>query len=87
MIDLDDFATGPREWGLIQTAIYYDRFRWHPQGKYEAFTKAYGYDIMQWPGYPVLADIRTPESSVLRRGPDGARGGATGAGLARPGPA
>jgi hypothetical protein len=20
--------------------------------------KVYGYDIMQWPGYPVLADIR-----------------------------
>jgi aminoglycoside phosphotransferase (APT) family kinase protein len=58
VIDLDDFATGPREWDLIQTAIYYDRFGWHTREEYETFTKVYGYDIMQWPGYPVLADIR-----------------------------
>jgi Ser/Thr protein kinase RdoA (MazF antagonist) len=58
VIDLDDFATGPREWDLIQTAIYYDRFGWHTREEYEAFTKVYGYDIMQWPGYPALADIR-----------------------------
>jgi aminoglycoside phosphotransferase (APT) family kinase protein len=58
VIDLDDFSTGPREWDLIQTAIYYDRFGWHTREEYETFTKVYGYDIMQWPGYPVLADIR-----------------------------
>jgi aminoglycoside phosphotransferase (APT) family kinase protein len=58
VIDLDDFATGPREWDLIQTAIYYDRFGWHTREEYETFTQAYGYGIMQWPGYPVLADIR-----------------------------
>jgi Ser/Thr protein kinase RdoA (MazF antagonist) len=58
VIDLDDFATGPREWDLIQTAIYYDRFGWHTREEYETFTKAYGYDIMQWPGYLTLADIR-----------------------------
>jgi Ser/Thr protein kinase RdoA (MazF antagonist) len=58
VIDLDDFATGPREWDLIQTAIYYDRFGWHTREEYETFTKVYGYDIMQWPGYPMLADIR-----------------------------
>ncbi|MGH3245350.1 MAG: phosphotransferase enzyme family protein [Trebonia sp.] len=58
VIDLDDFATGPREWDLIQTAIYYDRFGWHTREEYETFVCAYGYDIMQWPGYAVLADIR-----------------------------
>ena len=58
VIDLDDFATGPREWDLIQTAIYYHRFGWHTREEYEAFTKVYGCDIMQWPGYPMLADIR-----------------------------
>jgi hypothetical protein len=56
--DLDDFATGPREWDLIQTAIFYDRFGWHTQEEYETFAKVYDYDIMQWPGYPVLADVR-----------------------------
>lgn len=58
VIDLDDFATGPREWDLIQTAIYYDRFGWHTREQYETFARIYGYDIMQWPGYPVLAAIR-----------------------------
>jgi Ser/Thr protein kinase RdoA (MazF antagonist) len=58
VIDLDDFATGPREWDLILTAIYYDRYGWHTREEYQTFTKAYGYDIMQWPGYPMLADIR-----------------------------
>ena len=58
VIDLDDFATGPREWDLIQTAIYYDRFGWHTREQYETFARVYGFDIMQWPGYPVLAAIR-----------------------------
>jgi aminoglycoside phosphotransferase (APT) family kinase protein len=58
VIDLDDFATGPREWDLIQTAIYYDRFGWHTREEYETFTHVYGYDLLQWPGYPVLAAVR-----------------------------
>ena len=58
VIDLDDFATGPREWDLILTAIYYDRFGWHTREEYETFARVYGFDIMQWPGYPVLAAVR-----------------------------
>lgn len=58
VIDLDSFAVGPREWDLIQTAIFYDRFGWHSQEEYRSFVEVYGFDIMQWPGYPVLRDIR-----------------------------
>lgn len=58
VIDLDGFAIGPREWDLIQTAIFYDRFGWHTREEYETFASAYGYDIMQWHGYSTLADIR-----------------------------
>jgi aminoglycoside phosphotransferase (APT) family kinase protein len=58
VIDLDGFAVGPREWDLIQTALYYDHYGWHTREEYETFTRVYGYDIMQWPGYPVLADAR-----------------------------
>jgi aminoglycoside phosphotransferase (APT) family kinase protein len=58
VIDLDDFATGPREWDLIQTAIYCDHFGWHTREEYEIFTRVYGYDLLQWPGYPVLAAVR-----------------------------
>jgi len=58
VIDLDGFAVGPREWDLIQTALYYDRYGWHAREEYQTFTHVYGYDIMTWPGYSVLADSR-----------------------------
>jgi aminoglycoside phosphotransferase (APT) family kinase protein len=58
VIDLDGFAVGPREWDLILTAIYYDSFGWHTREEYETFACVYGFDIMQWPGYPVLRAVR-----------------------------
>jgi aminoglycoside phosphotransferase (APT) family kinase protein len=58
LIDLDGFAIGPREWDLVLTAMYYDSFGWHTREEYEDFARVYGYDIRQWPGYPVLREIR-----------------------------
>jgi len=58
VIDLDGFAVGPREWDLIQTALFYDHYGWHAHEEYETFARVYGYDIMQWPGYSVLANVR-----------------------------
>jgi aminoglycoside phosphotransferase (APT) family kinase protein len=58
LIDLDGFALAPREWDLIQTAMFYDRFGWHTRTEYESFVHHYGFDIMNWPGYQVLADLR-----------------------------
>ena len=58
VIDLDGFAIGPREWDLIQTALFYDHYGWHTRKEYETFARVYGYDIMNWPGYPALADVR-----------------------------
>ncbi len=58
LIDLDGLCIGPREWDLIQTAIYYDRFGWHTHEEYETFCETYGYDVMAWPGYQVMADAR-----------------------------
>ena len=58
VIDLDDFCTGPREWDLIQTAMYADRYDWHTAEQYETFARVYGYDIRQWDGYRTLGDIR-----------------------------
>jgi len=57
LIDLDNFCRGPREWDLVQTALYYERFGWHSQGEYVEFCRMYGFDIMTWPGYEILADI------------------------------
>jgi thiamine kinase-like enzyme len=58
LIDLDGFAIGPREWDLVLTAMYYDSFGWHSHEEYEDFARVYGYDIRQWPGYPVLREVR-----------------------------
>ncbi|HEY1281669.1 MAG TPA: aminoglycoside phosphotransferase family protein [Acidimicrobiales bacterium] len=58
LIDLDSFSVGPREWDLVQTALFYERFGWHTEDEYRTFVDVYGYDVMEWPGYPVLADYR-----------------------------
>jgi aminoglycoside phosphotransferase (APT) family kinase protein len=58
LIDLDSFATGPREWDLVQTALFYDRLGWHTREEYQTFVEVYGYDLMLWDGYPALADMR-----------------------------
>ncbi len=58
LIDLDSFAVGPREWDLIQTALFYDRLGWHTREEYETFVRVYGYDLLQWEGYEQLADMR-----------------------------
>ena len=58
VIDLDGFAVGPREWDLALTAIYYDSFGWHTREEYEDFVRVYRFDIMQWPGYPVMRAVR-----------------------------
>jgi aminoglycoside phosphotransferase (APT) family kinase protein len=58
MIDLDSFSTGPREWDLIQTAIFYDRLGWHTEAEYRTFVDVYGYNLLQWEGYCQLAEMR-----------------------------
>ena len=58
LIDLDSFSVGPREWDLIQTALFADRFGWHTEDEYRTFVEVYGYDIRQWDGYETLADMR-----------------------------
>jgi thiamine kinase-like enzyme len=58
LIDLDGFALAPREWDLILTAMFYDRYRWHTKVQYAEFVHRYGFDLMNWPGYETLADLR-----------------------------
>jgi Ser/Thr protein kinase RdoA (MazF antagonist) len=56
--DLDPCAMGPPECDLILTAVYYVRLRWHTDKEYEAFAEMYGFDVLKWSGFEVLADIR-----------------------------
>lgn len=58
LADLDGFVTGPREWDLVLTAMYFERFGWHTKTEYRAFVDNYGYDVMGWPGYPVMRAVR-----------------------------
>jgi aminoglycoside phosphotransferase (APT) family kinase protein len=58
VIDLDGFAIGPREWDVALTAIYYESFGWHTREEYETFVRVYGFDIMQWSGYPTMRAVR-----------------------------
>ncbi|WOT34258.1 phosphotransferase enzyme family protein [Streptomyces coeruleorubidus] len=58
VIDLDGFVIGPREWDLMQTAMYYDSFGWHTETEYADFVDGYGFDVRQWPGYAVLRSVR-----------------------------
>ncbi|MDX3077322.1 aminoglycoside phosphotransferase family protein [Streptomyces sp. MI02-7b] len=58
IVDLDGFVTGPREWDLMQTAMYYDSFGWHTESEYADFVTGYGFDVREWSGYTVLRSIR-----------------------------
>jgi len=58
LIDLDSFAWGPREWDLIQTAMFFDRFGWHTEEEYRTFVEVYGFDLLTWSGYETLANMR-----------------------------
>jgi hypothetical protein len=58
LIDLDGFASGPREWDLMLTAMYFERFGWHTEREYAEFVAGYGFDVLGWPGYPVLRSVR-----------------------------
>jgi aminoglycoside phosphotransferase (APT) family kinase protein len=56
--DLDSFCVGPAEWDLVLTGMFYRRFGWHTTEEYRQFVSSYGRDVIQWPGFDVLADIR-----------------------------
>jgi aminoglycoside phosphotransferase (APT) family kinase protein len=58
MLDFEAFAYGHREWDLTVTGARRDGFGWLDASQYRQFTDAYGYDILSWPGFPVLRSIR-----------------------------
>ncbi|MQA95300.1 MAG: phosphotransferase [Streptosporangiales bacterium] len=57
LLDFEAAAVGPREWDLLPTAIATDRYGLHEQ-RYLEFAEAYGFDVREWPGYPVLREVR-----------------------------
>lgn len=57
LTDFEVVSWGPREWDLTPTALAVDRFGL-PRETYEEFCRTYGFDVTQWPGYPVLRSVR-----------------------------
>ncbi|MEU4604040.1 aminoglycoside phosphotransferase family protein [Kribbella sp. NPDC023972] len=58
LLDLERFALGPPEWDLVSTAVRLSTFGTITAKEYEAFTTAYGHDVLEWNGFEVLRDIR-----------------------------
>jgi Phosphotransferase enzyme family len=55
--DFDSTADGPREWDLTPVAVGRLRFD-YPGDAYGELAAGYGFDVLNWPGFPVLRQIR-----------------------------
>ncbi|WP_078943197.1 phosphotransferase enzyme family protein [Streptomyces aureus] len=58
LMDFERTAVGPPEWDLTSTAVAADTFGKISRSAYKKFCEAYGHDVMEWVGYPILRDIR-----------------------------
>jgi len=56
LIDLEGFALGAPESDLCVTATEHE-IGWHTDAQYEEFCDAYGRDVKDWVGFPVLKQI------------------------------
>lgn len=57
LCDFDSAAVGPREWDLVPVAVGVQRFG-EPVDVYRELADRYGFDVLSWPGYPVLRAVR-----------------------------
>jgi hypothetical protein len=75
--DWDSLVIGPTEWDLVTIDVHCRRFS-YPPAEYDAFCAAYGRDVRDWDGYPVLRDIRELRmiSTNARKSVPGSRGAA-----------
>lgn len=74
LCDFDSTCTGPREWDLMTLAVGRLRFGYPPQD-YRGLADGYGFDVMRWPGFPVLQQARelklvTVALPLLRTNPE-----------------
>ncbi|MEC4020489.1 phosphotransferase family protein [Streptomyces sp. H27-D2] len=57
LCDWDSIAVGHPEWDLVTVEVHCRRFG-YGNAHYADFAEAYGWDVTQWAGYPVLRDLR-----------------------------
>ncbi|GAB3914663.1 hypothetical protein GCM10029964_126530 [Kibdelosporangium lantanae] len=58
LIDLEDFAFGPREWDAAVLSVRHQAFGWVTEEDYQRYVAAYGFDPIKWDGFPVIRAIR-----------------------------
>ncbi|GGZ05822.1 aminoglycoside phosphotransferase [Streptomyces poonensis] len=58
MMDLERFSVGPPEWDLVSTAVRAKTTGAATSKEYAEFCEAYGFDVTEWEGYPILAGAR-----------------------------
>jgi hypothetical protein len=61
LVDLETFSADLREHDLVVMALSRDRYG-TPAAAYESFTEAYGWDVREWEGCPVLRGARETAS-------------------------
>ncbi|HWC79917.1 MAG TPA: aminoglycoside phosphotransferase family protein [Pseudonocardiaceae bacterium] len=57
LCDFDATSIGPREWDLTPLPVGLRRFGGSRRA-YRQFARAYGEDVTEWPGFPVLREVR-----------------------------
>ncbi|MEU8251849.1 aminoglycoside phosphotransferase family protein [Nonomuraea sp. NPDC048916] len=58
LLDLERCSVGPPEWDLVSTAVKAFTLAGITVADYGDFAKVYGHDVMTWPGFETLRDIR-----------------------------
>ncbi|MFE6447476.1 phosphotransferase family protein [Nocardiopsis dassonvillei] len=86
--DFDSLSRGPREWDLVPAAVGKVRMD-YPTDPYTPLAAEYGFDVLDWPGFPVLRQVReikpvTSVLPVLNTNPACKHSGATASPLCRP---
>jgi aminoglycoside phosphotransferase (APT) family kinase protein len=66
LLDLERCSIGPPEWDLVSTAVRHTSFAWLPEPAYKSFCHRYGHDVITWPGYEILRDIRELRMALYR---------------------
>ena len=57
LIDFERFAWGQPEWDLAVTATEYQTGGWWSADEYATFVEAYGFDVTNWDGWPVVLAV------------------------------
>jgi Ser/Thr protein kinase RdoA (MazF antagonist) len=58
MLDFERCSLGPPEWDLVSMAVSRVTTGWMSSADWTAYCDAYGHDVTEWAGFPVLRDIR-----------------------------